>query len=83
MTLFHLTKRANIGSIRRYGIIPNFTKGFAKNKAYNGYCVWLTDSPIFIIENQIGEKYFKRHDVIILKVDIKELNMYSKICHNF
>ena len=83
MYLFHLTKYENFDSIQKNGIMPNFTKGFAKNSAYDKNCVWLTDSPLYIIENQVGDRYLKKYDVRVLKVNVSRLEIYSRICHYF
>lgn len=83
MILFHLTKYENFDSIKQKGLIPNYTKGLASNKLWNNYCVWLTDSPQWIINEQAGERYIKRNNVRVLAVDTSSLTVYSKIGHYF
>lgn len=83
MNLYHITNHKNISSIKEKGLIPNFTKGLAANKTWDKYCVWLTDSPMYIIQAQIGEDFFKRHNMKILVVDTSKITVYTRVCHYF
>jgi len=73
-TLFHITPRKNLESIKTLGIKPAYSKGL--------YCgndrksvVWLTDNPTHILTTQAGEDWIKKNDPVVLKVECNGLDV--------
>ena len=71
--LYHITERKNLPSILERGLIPCFTKSLISKYFREPFCIWLTNNYEKIINEQMGLDYFLRKDMIILKVNVKEL----------
>jgi hypothetical protein len=78
--LYHLTASKNIDSIMKNGLIPDYTKGFARNKekGWPGYPIWLTDSPQWIINKQLGNNYVLERDIQILQINITDIEVFTR-----
>lgn len=75
MILYHITPRINLPSIMIQGLILNYEKGL-NCSGKSDSVVWLTNDPLEILTDQAGIKWIKKNDPIILKVNVKELNIF-------
>jgi hypothetical protein len=73
-TMFHITARKNLESIKKLGIIPAYTKGLTCYRTKHT-AVWLTDNPEHILTTQAGEEWVKKNDPVVLKVECKGLDI--------
>ncbi len=75
MVLYHVTKRKNLESIMKYGILPNFHKGLTcggkKHKK-----VFITNDPDRIIRTQGGSGWISE-DTLILEIDVLDTEIES------
>lgn len=72
--LYHITKKKHIPSILIKGLIPAYRKGL---KVCGDKCkhVYLTNNINKIIYEQCGESYFKKHECVILEIDINDIKI--------
>lgn len=81
MLLYHITKNKYLSSILEKGLKINSKKiGFCKKDAHQRYKskygmqpIFLTNDVEYICTEMLTSKWIKRHDAVVLKVDV-ELN---------
>lgn len=70
--MYHITKRKHLPSILIHGIIPGKRKGiFVQSKKLKH--VYITNNIEKILYTHCGEKYFKKHDLVILHINMEGL----------
>lgn len=72
MILYHITKRKHIMSILRYGLKPAFRRGINCSDIKCDM-VFLTNDVDYIAREQCGYKWIKKHDSVVLHVDVTDL----------
>jgi ribosomal protein L21E len=84
MKLFHITKKKNLKSILKLGLLPEYTQGirgdltWALKKPTNQ--IWLTDD-IAVPIKQAGDT-FNETDWVVLEIDTEMLNVmpHRRMC---
>jgi hypothetical protein len=78
---YHITKSKNLNSILIRGIVPGFCKGittdFYRNDKEIKNFVFLTNNPKYILENQCGKEWCKKHRLILLEINTDNINLIS------
>jgi hypothetical protein len=84
MKLFHITKKKNLKSILKLGLVPEYTQGIRTNSSWEyrkpPKRIWLTDDITLPIK-QAGDT-FNETDWVVLEIDTEMLNVmpHRRMC---
>ena len=81
--LYHITKRENLESILKHGIIPAHKRGLNLDPSTQTNEVWLTDNCKYILTVQAGLNWSLDHMPVILGIDCADIVIYPKIDYRF